>query len=145
MIQERELGEAASWMRIEAVSDGAALASLRGEWGALLERSSAGIFNSWEWLYPWYRRIAPERELFVLSGRDREGRLVGLLPLCCERRVVLRRAVRRLSFPGETHVGADYLDAIAERGREAEVARAFAAALRERRAEWDLLDLDELA
>ena len=53
MIRELEVGgpEGASWTRIEAVRGGGALASLRGEWDALLDRSAAArSFNSWEWL-----------------------------------------------------------------------------------------------
>ncbi len=148
MIRKDELEgspQVSRWTEVKVVGDGAAFAQLRGEWEALLGRSQAGIFNSWDWLYPWYRRIGPDRKLMILTARNREGRLVGLMPLCVEEKSVLGRPVRRLSFLGENHVGADYLDLIAETGQEEELARTFVAALRERGREWDLIDLVDLA
>lgn len=114
---------------------------MRAGWGELMERSAASAFCRWEWLYPWYRRIGRGRELRLLVARDGGGgRLTGLLPLCEER----RGGARRWAFLGETHVGSDGLDVVAERGREEEVAALFAAWLRERRGEWDVLDLVDL-
>jgi CelD/BcsL family acetyltransferase involved in cellulose biosynthesis len=128
---------------VEVVTEGSAFAALRGEWDALLDESSAGIFNAWEWLYPWYRRIGTDRALRILTARDRAGRLMGLMPLGLERRRVLGRTVRRLHFLGETHVGSDYLDVVARKGLEEPVARLFAEHLRDTRAEWDVLDLTD--
>ena len=62
--------------------------SLRGEWNALLERSSAnGVFLTWEWLRTWWKHLAERRKLSILVLRN-EGQLVGLAPLairpaCC--------------------------------------------------------------
>jgi CelD/BcsL family acetyltransferase involved in cellulose biosynthesis len=134
----------AQWLQVDAVLDTAALAGMRGEWNALLAASNAGIFNSWEWLYPWCRRIAPERRPVVLTARDRRGTLVGLMPLGFEVRRVLGRQVARVSFLGETHVGSDYLDVVARRGAEEEVTRAFAQTLRQLEGTWDVLDLMDL-
>ena len=47
---------------IEPVRDALGFARLRHEWGELLERSDAGLFNAWEWLYPWWQRIGSDRE-----------------------------------------------------------------------------------
>jgi CelD/BcsL family acetyltransferase involved in cellulose biosynthesis len=117
---------------------------MRAEWGALLDASDAGPFNAWEWLYPWCRRIGLDRRPLVLTARDRSGALAGLLPLAVEYRPVAGVPVRRLSFLGETHVGSDYLDVVARRGSEREVARAFARVLHALRDEWDVLDLTDL-
>jgi CelD/BcsL family acetyltransferase involved in cellulose biosynthesis len=116
---------------------------MRAEWTALLEASHAGPFNAWEWVYPWCRRIAPEREPFVLTARDRSGALVGLMALGRETVRVMGRKVRRLAFLGETHVGSDYLDVVARRGLEEEVTRAFASVLRDYENAWDVLDLTD--
>ncbi|MBF5041093.1 GNAT family N-acetyltransferase [Aggregicoccus sp. 17bor-14] len=132
------------WFEVTSVRSGADFAALRGEWDALLDASDAGPFNAWEWLYPWYRRIAMDRQPFVLVARDRRGSLAGLMPLALETRKVLGRSVRRLAFLGETHVGSDYLDVVARRGEEEPVTRAFISQLRELRAEWDVLDLLDL-
>jgi CelD/BcsL family acetyltransferase involved in cellulose biosynthesis len=135
---------ASQWLEVTSVRSGADFAALRGEWDALLDASDAGPFNAWEWLYPWYRRIAQDRQPFVLVARDRRGALAGLLPLALETRKVLGRPVRRLAFLGETHVGSDYLDVVARRGEEEAVTRAFITTLRELQAEWDVLDLLDL-
>lgn len=115
-------------------------AAMRGAWADLLDDSDAGVFNSWEWLYPWYSRIEADRTLYIHTAHDDEGRLVGLMPLCIERRRVMGRALRRLSFFGDTEIGSDYLDVVARRGHES-VTRAFIGRLRETSSEWDVLDL----
>lgn len=131
-------------LALGVVGDAAGFAALRHDWGALLEDSGAGVFNSWGWLYPWYRRLAPGLTPFVATARDGDGRLVGVLPLGVERRWVAGRPVRRLGFLGDRAVGSDYLDAVAARGREEEVLRAFGGLLFQRRDEWDILDLTDL-
>lgn len=129
---------------VAAVGSASRLAGMRAEWNSLLDASTAGPFNAWEWLYPWCRRIAPGVRPLVLTARDRLGTLVGLLPLGLEHRWVNGMPVRRLGFLGETHVGSDYLDVVARKGREAEVARAFFNVLQGLRDEWDVLDLTDL-
>ncbi|WP_225411449.1 GNAT family N-acetyltransferase [Stigmatella hybrida] len=147
MIRESEVTpepRPSQWLQVDAVLDPAVLAGMRTEWNALLAASNAGIFNSWEWLYPWCRRIAPDRRPMVLTARDRRGTLVGLMPLGFEVRRVMGRLVGRVAFLGETHVGSDYLDVVARRGAEEEVTRAFAQTLRQLHGTWDVLDLTDL-
>jgi CelD/BcsL family acetyltransferase involved in cellulose biosynthesis len=147
MIRESEVTpepRPSEWLRVEIVHQLSELARMRSEWGALLDASNAGPFNAWEWLYPWCRRIAPDRRPLILTARDRSGTLVGLMPLGFELRHVLGRQVGRLSFLGETHVGSDYLDVVARRGMEEPVTRAFASGLREMHGGWDVLDLVDL-
>jgi CelD/BcsL family acetyltransferase involved in cellulose biosynthesis len=141
MLKTREV---ALPVRVEIVEDVGRFAALRDEWDALLSASDAGIFNAWSWLFPWYRRIGHQRGLFLLLAREDGGRLVGLMPLCLETLRVLGRPVRRLSFLGETHVGSDYLDVVAVRGREQELAELFAVELAKLRGRWDVLDLNDL-
>ncbi|NVJ28245.1 MULTISPECIES: GNAT family N-acetyltransferase [Myxococcus] len=147
MIREDELRQgprAAQRLDVSAVGSLSALAGMRAEWNSLMDSSHAGPFNSWEWLYPWCRRIEPGRRPLVLTARDAAGTLVGLLPLGLETRRVTGMPVRRLGFLGETHVGSDYLDVVARRGMEREVAGAFARMLVALREEWDVLDLTDL-
>ena len=129
---------------VEVVADVPAFAALRREWGELLEESGAGIFNSWEWLYPWYRRLGTERELYVLAAREGDGRLVGLMPLCLERRRAMGRKLRRLAFLGETHVCGDYMDVVSRPEEHGAVVEAFAGHLRRSQSEWDVLDLADI-
>ncbi len=133
---------------VEVVRDRTALCALREEWTALLEESRAGIFNGWEWLRPWTDRLGAHREPWVLLAREQSGpqagKLIGLWPLSLETRRVGPKTVRRLGFLGDERVGSDYLDVVAQAGREEEVTRAFAATLRTRAGEWDLLELWDL-
>ncbi|HEX8706245.1 MAG TPA: GNAT family N-acetyltransferase, partial [Myxococcaceae bacterium] len=147
MIRESDVTLAphpSQWLRVDVVHDLAVLAHMRAEWDELLDSSNAGPFNAWEWIYPWCRRIAPDRRPLVFTVRDRNGTLMGLLPLGFEMRRVLGRLVGRLAFLGETHVGSDYLDVVARRGHEEAVTRAFASALRDTHGSWDVLDLTDL-
>ncbi|RKH65568.1 GNAT family N-acetyltransferase [Corallococcus aberystwythensis] len=147
MIREDELTSGprlSPRLDVAAVGSASQLAGMRAEWNALLDASNAGPFNAWEWLYPWCRRISPDVRPLVLTARDRLGTLVGLLPLGLEHRWVNGVRVRRLGFLGETHVGSDYLDVVARKGREAEAARAFFNVLQGLRDEWDVLDLTDL-
>ena len=122
----------------------AQFAAMRGEWRELVERSDAGLFSRWEWLYPWYRRVAPERSLLLLTARDDRGKLVGLMPLCIEARRVLGKTVRRVAFMGETEVGSECLDIIAHDADRERVSRAFAGWLLNHRTDWDMLDLSDI-
>ncbi|HEY0069764.1 MAG TPA: GNAT family N-acetyltransferase [Chloroflexia bacterium] len=131
-------------LHIETVRDVLAFAALRREWGELLDESRAGIFNSWEWLYPWYRRLGQERELHILAAREQGGRLVGLMPLCLEHRRAMGRKLRRLTFLGETEVCGDYMDVVSLPELHGAVVEAFAAHLRQSQSEWDVLDLADI-
>ncbi len=131
-------------LQVGLVTDATSFAALRAEWDDLLTRSEAGVFNSWEWLYPWYRRLGSARKLYILTTRDHEGRLLGIVPLCLQRRRVLGRAVRRLAFLGETEVCGDYLDVIAAPEDLGRVVEASVAYLVGARTEWDVLDLADM-
>src|SRR5919197_1727130 len=133
----------ADWVRVQVVRDPIELAGMRAEWSALLEQSDAAVFNGWDWLYPYYQRVVPGLEPWVMTARDRSGKLVGLLPLARERRRIGPVSIRRLCFLGEEWVGSDYLDAVTLRERRHEVIRAFARELLDRCVEWDLLDLND--
>jgi len=130
--------------RVELMTTPANFTALRPEWGDLLERSDGALFLAWEWLYPWWRRIGPEREPRLLLAREPDGRLSGLLPLSVETPRAFGGRIRRWAFLGETHVGSDGLDALVERGREEELSRLFASELKAREAAWDVLELTDL-
>jgi CelD/BcsL family acetyltransferase involved in cellulose biosynthesis len=131
-------------LALGVVSDAQGFAALRPEWEALLEASDAALFNAWGWLYPWWQRIAPDREPWIFTARDRGGALVGLLPLGLEVRSVAGVRVRRLAFLGETHEGSDYLGLLAPRGHERALAETFAQGLLASMDGWDVLELTDL-
>ncbi len=112
------------------------------EWRALNGRARAGtLFLGPEWLLPWWKQFGEGRELAVVCVRE-GGRLIGLLPLFLEQVRLSGIEVRRLAFLGDGDTGCDYLDALAEPGREREVLDQCLAKLVE--LPWDLCDLDGL-
>jgi CelD/BcsL family acetyltransferase involved in cellulose biosynthesis len=112
------------------------------EWRALNERARAGsMFLGPEWLVPWWDQFGEGCELATLCVRE-AGRLIGLLPLFIEPVRLGGIGVRRLAFLGDGDTGCDYLDVLAEPGREREVLEHCLAKLME--LPWDVCDFDGL-
>jgi CelD/BcsL family acetyltransferase involved in cellulose biosynthesis len=112
------------------------------EWRALNARARAGtMFLGPDWLLPWWKHFGEGRELAVICVRER-GRLIGVLPLFLEQVRLGGVAVRRLAFLGDGDTGCDYLDVLAEPGREREVLDHCLPRLVE--LPWDVCDLDGL-
>lgn len=125
------------------VRDQKGLESLRAEWHALSERARAScLFLTYEWLAPWWQEFGTSRELCCLALHQ-DGKLIGFLPLFAETVRIGLVPVRRLAFLGDGATGCDYLDVLAEPGREAEVLSALLEQIG--KLEWDLLDLDGLS
>jgi CelD/BcsL family acetyltransferase involved in cellulose biosynthesis len=113
-------------------------ASLEEEWEQLYENCpSATPFQSWAWLYSWWESYSEGYELRLVTVRDRDGLLVGVLPLMLKR----RWGFGQLLFVGSG--ATDYLDMLAREGREEEVARAATIVLRAMGG-WRVVDLQEL-
>ena len=112
------------------------------EWKALNGRARAGnLFLGPEWLVPWWKHFGEGREQATICVRE-GGRLIGLMPLFLERARLAGVEVRRLAFVGDGETGCDYLDVLAEPGREREVLDQCLARLLE--LPWDVCDLDGL-
>src|SRR5262245_7656565 len=63
------------------------LRGLRGAWDKLLhEAESTSVFQTWEWVTTWYEHFGSDQDMFVLTVRDGQGRLVGLAPFSLSRR-----------------------------------------------------------
>ncbi len=113
-------------------------AALEEEWAELYERCpSATPFQSWAWLYSWWEHYGGDYELRLIAVRKGDL-LVGLAPL------MLRRGP--LGFGRLLLVGTgstDYLDVLARKGWEREVAEAVARALEGMDGSWvaDLWDV----
>ena len=110
------------------------------EWRALNLRARSGsMFLGPEWLLPWWNHFGEDRELQLICVRE-EGRLIGLWPLFAERTRLGGVAVRRLAYLGDGDTGCDYLDLLAEPGRERDVYDHALPAMQ--RLSWDVCDLD---
>ena len=123
---------------VARVADLETFTALREEWNELLQASDSDcLFLTWEWLYTWWKHLADDRQLSILTVRS-AGQLVGLAPLGLRHSSLWhRRPLPVLEFLGSGFVGSDYLDLIARRGFEREVQQAFAVFLSRKRAVLD--------
>lgn len=95
-------------------------ADLRAEWSPLVAEAEArGPFLNWEWQHLWWQTFGGDAELWLLAVRKGDA-LVGIAPF------MVRQG--RLTFACGQDV-CDYLDVIARRGHEEDVARALASYL----------------
>jgi CelD/BcsL family acetyltransferase involved in cellulose biosynthesis len=118
------------------------LAALRDEWRALFDAAAAPApFLSWEWLDAWWRAFGRRRQLWLLEARDDAGRLAGALALASRRAIA---GGRIWQVVGNGITGADGVDVLARAADAAAVRAAIAAALAEKAAAWDGLDLEDL-
>jgi CelD/BcsL family acetyltransferase involved in cellulose biosynthesis len=136
------------------VTELAEMERIQPEWEVLLARSeSDNVMLAPEWILTWWRVFGPHdgRQLRLVLFREGE-RLVGLAPLL-RRRFWYKPGIpfRRLEFlasgEGEAHtICSDYLNVIAERGREREIAARFADVVcRNTLGRWDELVLPMMA
>jgi len=136
-------GGAASFLQTEIHTADAAFDDLRLEWDELLEASrQRNYFLRWHWLRTWWKTFRPPHShLFLITCRDAAGQLVGLAPLYWRQRTSAGiHHLREILFLGtgiftET---SEYLDLIARRGAEREVAACIADALQSEPT-WDRL------
>lgn len=126
----------------ERVSEADAFVGLRQEWDELLEASkSACVFLTWEWLYTWWKHLAGNRSLTILTVR-RGSELVAIAPFCQRPgSVSSARPFSVLEFLGSDFVGSDYLDVIVRKGGDAEACQALTSWLAGRRNSLKLTNL----
>ncbi|MCC6397568.1 MAG: GNAT family N-acetyltransferase [Bacteroidetes bacterium] len=132
-------------VEVSAVDSPREFDSLQKEWNALLEKSDARIFQTFEWQRTWWRLFGePNKHARLLIILVREGgALIGIAPLYVERVTVLGPvAYRRLSFTGRGV--SDYLDILIERGQEDRVFAHVAGFLARHKAEFDTVLLEDI-
>jgi CelD/BcsL family acetyltransferase involved in cellulose biosynthesis len=113
-------------MNIEMIKDTEDFVGLRDEWNALLQTSTSdGVFLTHQWLCSWWRHLSEGRRLSILLARE-SGKLIGILPVARRRPQYARMMPAMFEFLGSGVIGSDYLDLIAARGREEEVAASLA-------------------
>jgi len=126
----------------------AAFDAIRREWDELLEESDQHVFFlRWSWNRLWWRILSPpDSQLFIITCRNTQNKLVGLAPFYLRQRHTAGIPhVRELLFLG-TGIYAqtsEYLDIVARRGYEFSVAETVVEYL-ERSSDWDRLCLQDV-
>jgi CelD/BcsL family acetyltransferase involved in cellulose biosynthesis len=125
-------------VRVEFLVEQQEFSSLEQEWEDLYNHCPrATPFQSWEWLYSWWEYYGEGYRLQLITVRNAEGLLVGILPFTTES----RQGFSRLLFVGSGQ--SDYLDIIVRAGWEDTVLEAGVQAL-EQIGTWHVADLQLL-
>jgi len=121
------LPETSHAIHVEAIETASQFASLSKEWSTLLQESDADcLFLTWEWLYTWWKHLAADRQLHLLTVR-RGGELLAIAPFAVRpARPERLLPCKALEFLGTGAVGSDYLDLIMRRGEEEPALQAIA-------------------
>lgn len=131
-------------LALSIVSNPTGFDALEPAWNALLERTDASIFQSFEWQRTWWKHFGetnPAASLHLIVLREDES-TVGIAPFYVERvRTLGVVPYKRLAFLATGP--SDYLDVLFERGREEECAEAVAAYLARHPDLFDVIDLQD--
>ena len=128
-LPKRAASSAAPGLTVEVLTTTAAFAALAPEWYRVHAKAkAASVFNSWMWLYEWWRAYGEGRRLRLLAARQ-GGVLAGVLPLYLERTSILGLrldVVRLVGIGGDTRP--DDLGPVLACGAEPQAAAALARA-----------------
>ncbi|MGH9467135.1 MAG: hypothetical protein ACRD1Y_07245 [Terriglobales bacterium] len=123
-------------MTLDLIDDPVVLPGLAPEWDELLAAMPRpSPFLSSTWIATWWEHFGGSSRLWLITARDRNGRLQGLAPLhCVRRRVAWFVSVRSLEFLGYrgSAVCADHLDFLSRPEGRVAIVRALAAEARRR-------------
>ncbi len=139
---------------VTVITDSRSFDVLEEEWSALLSSSrSNSVTLTWPWLRTWWRVYEADRNLRIVTVRD-SGRLIGAAPLLarrgrCSQYGLLSFRRIELMASGEDRadqVCSDYIDWVAETGRERDVVAAVVDCLcGELGREWDEMWLADVS
>ncbi len=101
-------------LSIKRISTQNEFSKLQGEWTALLKKSRADtLFLTWEWMYTWWECFKDNKQLFILTVHEENENLVGIAPLCMDRKRICGITVLHyLRFLGTLPTSSDHLDFI---------------------------------
>jgi len=112
-------------MRLELISDAAALARLQPAWSALLGHAAdANTFLSPEWLLSWWESYQPVATLQALAAHEGD-KLLGLAPLMLVRESRVGVPVKCLRFIGDGTHETDHMNFVVARESAAKVRKAL--------------------
>ncbi len=132
-------------LTIRLSHDPAELATLADEWRALLNESRVkSLFLSPEWTQLVWGHFGTPSNLWLLTARDGDGRLVGLAPMMIHKyRPFAGIQWRQLGFVAQA-LPTSHLDFIALPGAEADVVQGFFNLIHAEKHRWDTLNIANL-
>jgi CelD/BcsL family acetyltransferase involved in cellulose biosynthesis len=126
----------------QIISDPKAFADLRTDWNQLLARSLTNtIFLTWEWISAWWEVFGEGTDIFVVTVRDKAGRLVGAAPLIVRRSKCYRFPVKEMTFIGIGH--ADQQDFLIVQ-RDTGIVNQILSDVYGQKQRWDVVRLEQI-
>lgn len=132
-------------LSIKKVDTLKAFSELREEWTTLLKKSKSDtVFLTWEWMYTWWEFFRKNKYLFILAAYAENRDLVGIAPLCMDKKKIGGIPVLNyIRFLGTMPISSDHLDFIIWQGREGEALNAIIDYLFQE-SKWDLCLLSNI-
>ncbi len=132
-------------LRIAVIEDIEGFLELRKPWGEIMADSDASVFSSWEWLFTWWEYYGHGRRLLILVLYLHE-RPVAVFPhFISVRRSLFSRQLNSIHTIGQDYTATDYLDFVIRRGFEKAAVTFWIRYLMERKREWALLEVKDIA
>jgi CelD/BcsL family acetyltransferase involved in cellulose biosynthesis len=109
-------------LSVKEINNQSGFSSLEEDWTALLKKSrSDTVFLTWEWMYTWWECFQKNLDLFILTVYDENNNLVGIAPLCIDKKRICGIPVLNyIKFLGTMPTSSDHLDFIIFHGMERE-------------------------
>jgi CelD/BcsL family acetyltransferase involved in cellulose biosynthesis len=124
----------------------AQLDALGKEWSDLLEEiPGVPIFLTWEWIRTWWSYFGQGRQLWLLTARDKQGRLLGLAPLMREEYKKGSMRLGMIAFIGTGRVCPTHLRILTRPSDQEGLYRAFLDFLSGQSDQWDILRISSVA
>lgn len=146
---ESRSGKTAETFSVELCDTAAGFRDLQSEWNHLLDHAvRKSAFLRHEFLFSWWEVYGcrqREASPFILLARDRERRLVGVLPLYREQLSWPALGMYALRFLGTVHEAPEYLDVLVAAGAPInKIVKALLTGLANLRNKYDLLSLFDM-
>jgi CelD/BcsL family acetyltransferase involved in cellulose biosynthesis len=124
----------------------AQLDALEKDWSELLDEiPGVPIFLTWEWIRTWWFYFGQGRQLWLLTARDWQGKLLGIAPLMREEYKKGPMKLGMLAFIGTGRVCPTHLRILARPSDQEGLVRAFLDFLLGQSDQWDVLRITSVA
>ncbi len=144
-IQPETPGSPLSSYHIECLRSQDELLNLQASWNDLTnEINEISFFLTWDWTFNWWKYLHANHELWLLTARNLDGRIVGIAPLMRSYHKFGPLVFRRISFIGEGIAQPVHLDIVACHDKKNTLAGVFFQFLHGQKNEWDVLELKGL-